>query len=168
MISEIMNSKQKPKEKVAQITDLVFQNRVTFNHLMEVLRTGSDVEKGTCAEVMKHVTKDKPELALDYIKELIGFINHKLPRVKWGVPESIGHIARKYPKQVEAAVPKLLKNTKEKSTVIRWCAGFALTEIALHHPELSKALVKKLSAIMNSEKNNGVKNLYVKVLSKLK
>ncbi len=51
------------------------------------------MEKGTCADVMKHVTKDNSEIALPYVDVLAQYINYKAPRVKWGVQESIGNIA---------------------------------------------------------------------------
>ena len=52
--------------------------------MIEVLKSGSDVEKGTCADVMKHVSKDKSEILVAYIDEIIGYINYKAPRVKMG------------------------------------------------------------------------------------
>jgi hypothetical protein len=45
---------------------------------------------------MKFVSKDNPDVVSPYIDELVGYINHKASRVKWGVPESIGNLALKY------------------------------------------------------------------------
>jgi hypothetical protein len=123
--------------------------------------------KGTCAEIMKFVSKDQPEIVAPYIDVLIEYTNYKAPRVKWGVPESIGNLAQKYPEKVEKAIPKLLINTKDKSTIVRWCAAFALTEIAKHNPILQKDLVSKFNVMVNTEQNNGVKNVYLKVLKML-
>ena len=92
----------------------------------------------------------------------------KFPRVKWGVPESIGNLAQKFPTEVEKAVPKLLVNAKDESTVVRWCAAFALSEIAKNHPKVRKELVPKIEGIIKNEKNNGVKNVYLKALKTIK
>jgi hypothetical protein len=46
---------------------------------------------------MKHVSEGKPEIILPYMDILIGYINYDIPRVKWGVQESIGNISKKYP-----------------------------------------------------------------------
>lgn len=81
---------------------------------------------------MKHLSKGKPEIVAPYIDDMIDYINYKAPRVRWGVPETIGNLAQKYPTEVEKAIPNLLVNTKDKSTVVRWCAAFALTETASH------------------------------------
>ena len=167
MLKEIIESKRKSKEKVNLIVEVVRKDKKLFNELIKILETGSDVEKGTCADAMKYITKENPEIALPYIDKIINYINHKVTRVKWGVPESIGNIAQKFPKEVEKAVPKLLINTKEESTVIRWCAAFGLTEIAKSNTKLQKNLIEKFSDILKKESNNGVKNVYIKALKKM-
>ena len=156
---------KKPKELVEFLTKTILKDKKLFSQLIEVLKSGSDVDKGTCADVMKHVSAEKPELFLPYINDLIGYINYKASRVKWGVPESFGNIAKKYPKEAEKAVPNLLKNTienKDNTTVIRWCSAYALSEIA--KSTKSKKLIKKINTISKKETNNGVKNVYLKAL----
>jgi hypothetical protein len=163
-IKDLLNSPMKPKERVGKIVEYINKDMNLFDELMDIFRIGSDVEKGTCAEVMKFVSKDNPEIVVPYIDELINNINHKVSRVKWGVPESIGNIAQKYPKDAQKAVPNLLKNTKDKSTVVRWCAGYALSEILKYYSEIQDELIQKINVIIKQEKNNGVKNVYLKAL----
>ena len=168
MIKEILNSNRKPKEKVSVSSERIKKDKALFKELMEILRTGSDVEKGTCADIMKHVTVENPETAVPYIDEVIGYINYKAPRVRWGVPESIGNVAKKYPEKVEKAIPFLLKNTvenKENTTVIRWCAAYGLSEIA--KTTKNRELIKKIRDISKKEKNNGVRNVYLKALKEI-
>jgi len=62
---------------------------------------------------MKFVSKDNPEMMISYIDILIEYIDYKAPRVKWGCPESIGNIAKKYPDRVAKAIPKFDKNKAE-------------------------------------------------------
>ena len=145
---EIRNWKGKPKELVAFLTESIEKDEKQFPQLIEILKSGSDVEKGTAADVMKHVSKDKPEIVAPYIDDLVDYINYKAPRVKWGVPETIGNLAQKYPTEVEKAIPKLLVNTKDKSTVVRWCAAFALTEIVTNNPAIRKELASKIEEIV--------------------
>lgn len=164
ILDEIRKSKKKHKELVVDLANKVKRDRNLFSQLIERLETGSDVEKGTIAEIMKYVTAEKPEYALPYIDTIIKHINYKAPRVKWGCPETIGHIARKFPDKVEKAIPHLFQNTKDKSTVVRWCAAFGLTEIAKHNSKMAKELTPKFKAIIKKEENNGVKNVYLKAL----
>jgi len=164
ILEEIRSWKSKPKELVAFLTEAMEKDEKLFSQLIEILRTGSDVEKGTCADIMKHVSKDKPEILVTYVDDIVEYINYKAPRVKWGVQESIGNMAQRFPKEVEKAIPKLLANTKDESTVVRWCAAFALSEIAKNNPRVRKELVPKIEGIIKNEKNNGVKNVYLKAL----
>jgi len=152
----------KPKELVAFITKKVVEDEKIFPQLIKILNSGSDVEKGTVADCMKHISAEKPEIVAPYIDLLINYVNFKVPRVKWGIQESVGNIAKKYPLEAEKAVPNLLLNTQDKSTVVRWCAAYALTEIVKYNIEARKNLIPKLEKIANSERNNGVKNVYLK------
>jgi len=164
ILDEIRGWKRKPKELVIFLTKSVKEDKTLFAQLVECLKSGSDVEKGTCADVMKNVTKDEPEIATPYINEMIEYINYKAPRVKWGVPESIGNIAQKFPDKVENAVPKLLINTKDDSTVVRWCAAYALSEIVKSNSKIRGTLIPKIEEIVKNENNNGVQNVYLKAL----
>ena len=161
-IIKILASKTKHKELVAVMTEKAKGDKKILAQLFEILKTGSDVEKGTAAEVMKFVSKDNPELMVAYIDVLIDYIDYKAPRVRWGCPESIGNLAQKYPDEVEKAIPKLMDNLMDKSTVVRWCAAYALTEIAKYNRKRQKELVKRFQELIKSEQNNGVRNLFVK------
>jgi hypothetical protein len=164
LIKEVLQSDKKHKEKVTILSEKIKSNRSLVTELFDFFKNGNDVEKGTCAEIMKFVSKEKPEMIEPYIDTLIEYINYKAPRVKWGVPESIGNLAEKYPEKVEGAIPYLLKNIQDKSTVIRWCAAFALAEIAKYNLKKQDELVKIFNDLIKKEKNNGVRNLYIKAL----
>ena len=163
-LQEILDTNLKHKEKITKITEEINKNNELFKELIELFRTRNDVIKGTCAEVMKFVSQKTPQVFLPYIDELIEYINYKAPRVKWGIPESIGYLAKTYPDEVAKAVPKLLENAKNKSTVVRWCAAFGLTNIAKNNLKLQDGLVEKFNQLIEIEQNNGVKNVYLKAL----
>jgi len=167
IIEEILTSDKKHKEKFALITEKIKSNKKLVSQLFVLLKTGNDVERGTAAEVMKFVSKESPETMAPYIDVLIGFVDYKAPRVKWGCPESLGNLAKKYPEKVEKAIPKLLINAKNKSTVVRWCAAFALTEIAKYNSKKQKGLVIKFQNLIKTEHNNGVKNVYLRALKEI-
>ena len=164
IIRNILSSDLKHKEKVLKISEHVGSDKDLVAQLFDLLKNGSDVEKGTAAEVMKFVSRDHPDLMLPYIDVLIEYIDYKAPRVKWGCPESIGNIAKSYPDKVEGAIPKLFKNLNDDSTVVRWCAAFALAEIAKYNMKKRKELIKRFNVLIETEKNNGVKNVFRKAL----
>src|SRR4030043_1495192 len=168
VLQEIMSLKMKEKEKVAIMTTMVKSDDTALAQLFDILRTGADVQKGTAAEVMKFVSKDSPGLMVPYVDILIEYIDYKAPRVRWGCPEAIGNLASKYPNEVESAIPKLLGNLKDESTVVRWCAAFALTEIAKYNMDNQNELEGIFQELITTEQNNGVRNVYVKALKVIK
>jgi len=163
-VQEIISSKMKHKEQVAIMSQMAKGDNKVLARLFDILRTGTEVEKGTAAEVMKFVSKDNPDMLVPYIDLLVDYIDYKAPRVKWGCPEALGNMAPKYPNEVGRAIPKLLENLKDKSTVVRWCAAFALTEIAKYNSEKQKELVVIFHELIKTEHNNGVRNVFVKAL----
>lgn len=116
---------------------------------------------------MKHISASNPEILAPYIDTLLKYINYQLPRVKWGVPEAFGNMSKDYSEETAKAIPYLLKNTtddKINTTVIKWCAAYALAEIAKNNLKTGKQLLPIFEKIIKGEKNNGVKNVYVKAL----
>jgi hypothetical protein len=163
-LQEILSSDMGHKEQVALIVEKAKGDAGVLAQVFELLRTGRDVDKGTAAEVMKFISKEKPEMMLPYVDLLVEYIDYKAPRVRWGCPEAIGNMAARYPHEVEKAIPRLLGNLNDKSTVVRWCAAYALTEIAKYNQVKQAELVGVMQKLMESEQNNGVRNLYVKAL----
>ena len=166
-IKEVLSEKGKPKEKVDKITQIIIEKPDNINNLISNFMHGTDVEKGTYATVLKQVSSTNPEIVEPFIDDLFDFINNNSNRVKWGIPETIGNLAEKYPKRVDKAIPKLLINTEDKSTVVRWCAAYAISNIALHNLDVREELVGKINLILEKEENNGVKNVYIKALKKI-
>jgi HEAT repeat protein len=164
--SEIKNWNSKPKELITYLTQAILKDENLFPQTIQILKDGSDVEKGTIADVLKHVSEQKPEIVAPYTDQLVGYINYKAPRVKWGIPESIGNVAAKFPLEAKKAIPYLLKNTKDSSTVVRWCAAYALSEIAKSAPSDQDVLLK-IQELADDEQNNGVKNVYQKALKSI-
>jgi len=169
-IEEIIQSKIKPKEKQKKLVDAINNSVVSVKEFMDFFITASDIEKGTCADVMKNVSAQDPEILAPYIDKLIEYINYPLSRVKWGVPEAIGNMSKRYPDETAKAVPYLLKNTtdeKQNTTVIKWCAAFALTEIAKFNKKTGRELLPIFNDIVERETNNGVKNVYLKAMKSI-
>jgi hypothetical protein len=169
-IETILQSAMKPKEKQAALVEAVCSGAVKSGELMAFFTSASYVDKGSCADAMKHIAERAPEVLAPYIDTLAPYINHKAPRVKWGVSEAIGNCAGKYPDKTIAAIPYLMRNTAAdeiNTTVVRWCAAFGLSEIALHCVKARNELVPEMKKLVEREKNNGVKNLYLKALQSI-
>ncbi|VVB75757.1 Uncharacterised protein [Candidatus Tiddalikarchaeum anstoanum] len=167
ILDEIKNSRKNSKQLVEDLTKSVLSDKVLVKQLVDGLKSGSKTEKGVIADVMKHVSGENPDLLAPYVDELVGSVNSDIPRVMWGVPESIGNLAKKFPDKAVKAVPNLLLNTKSDSTVVKWCAAYALSEIFKYNLIVRKTLLPEIEELVKKEKNNGVKNVYVKVLKEI-
>lgn len=132
--------------------------------LIQCFEDGTTAEKGNCMEAIEYITKENPEFAENCLEFVIRHINDKAPRVKWEACRIIGNVAQRFPDKVKETIPKLLENTKDKGTVVRWSTAFALTEIAKCSLEMQKQLVPEFKKILERENNMGVKNIYLKYL----
>jgi hypothetical protein len=169
-IDEILRSNLKPKEKQTTLVNAVCNGDIPVREFIDFFKSCSDTDKGTCADAMKHISEIKPEILIKYTDVLTPFINYKAPRVKWGIPEAIGNLAKTYPDKVTEAIPYLLQNTVENkinTTVIRWCAAYGLTEIAKHNKKAQQVLMPKMKEIADKETNNGVRNVYLKAIKSI-
>ncbi len=165
IVEDVLRSRKKPKEKQVRLVEAVVSKEIPAKEFIAFFESASDIDKGTCADVMKHVSAKNPALLAPFINTLVKYVNYKAPRVKWGVPEAIGNLSRKYPKETAKAIPFLLKNITDdpqNSTVVKWCAAFALTEIAKHNVGTRTELMPIFEKAIRREKNNGVKNVFLK------
>jgi hypothetical protein len=167
-IDDVLSLDIKPKEKMDKISDLVIAEPTRITQVIQNFIKGSDVDKGTYATVLKQVSSSNPEIIEPYLEDLFPYINYKANRVKWGIQETVGNLAEKYPIKVEKAIPYLFENTRDKSTVVRWCAAYALSRIMLYNIGQRDELLKRIEQILIEEKNNGVKNVYLNAVNQIK
>lgn len=161
-IEEILKSEKKPKEAVELLVKALKGDKKLIADLIQCFENGTTVEKGNCMEAIEYVTKENPEFAENCLGFVIEYISDKSPRVKWEACRIIGNTAQRFPDKVKKAIPKLLENTKDKGTVVRWSAAFALTEIAKSNIDVQKELVLEFKKILERETNKGVRNIYLK------
>ena len=57
-IEEILQSKTKPKEKQLKLVQAVVNGIISANELIYFFESAKGTDKGTCADVMKHVSKE--------------------------------------------------------------------------------------------------------------
>lgn len=165
ILKEIKGSKKKPKELVVFLAAEAKKDKKTLAGVADGLKKGSPVEKGVCAEVLEYVSRDDPDSAAPFIGTVAEYINFDAPKVKWETSRIIANLAPKFAYELEKAVPKLLINTKDKGTVVRWSAALALTEIAKKNQKIANSLLPTFVELSKKDKNSGVKNIYLKTLA---
>ena len=56
-IEEILHSNLKPKEKQTKLVKAVCNGKIPDKEFIDFFKSASDVDKGTCADVMKHISE---------------------------------------------------------------------------------------------------------------
>lgn len=167
-ITEILQSKVKPKEKVTLLAKRIAENKNATKELFTCFENGSDSDRGNCMEAVEYAVEHDPSIAKYYLEFAAKNLHDKAPRVKWEAAKIIANTAKRFPNETAGIIPELLENTKDKGTVVRWSAAFALTEIATSNPKTQKELIPKFENLVKKETSNGVKKFYIKALKSLK
>jgi HEAT repeat protein len=166
-LHEILESDEKPKQKIALMGEALRRNRKLTAELIECFIGGSVGDQGNCMAAIEYASRDEPDAAADSLEFVIEHLNDKPPRVRWEAASAIANLARQFPGRVAKAIPQLLANMKAEGTVVRWSAASALAEIAKHNPATRKELIPKFEAMVKKEANSGVRNIYLKALKEI-
>ena len=163
-IEEILKSKLKPKEKVSLLAGELTKDERSIDDLIAYFDTAPAGEQGHLVEAMEYASQDKPEIVAPYLDFVIEHLGDKAPRVKWECARIIANLAGQFADETERAIPYLLRNANDKSTVVRWSIALALSEIAKNNSKAAKTLLPKMKGLAENESNNGVKKNYLKAL----
>lgn len=169
-IQEIIKSKEiKGKEKTEIISKGLLDNVYPIAELLEYARSAKAPEKACCIESIEYATKIKPEIAsVDVFEFVCEALSDKAPRVKWESARVIGNTARLFPSKLDVAINKLLINSEDAGTVVRWSAAFALGEILKLKTEYNKNLIPAFEAIIEREEKNSIRKIYMEAIKKSK
>lgn len=168
ILDEIKNSNKNSKQLLLEISQAIYKDKKLLGEIKEALKIGSKVEKGILMESLEYATKDDPGLAENMIETVIEYLDDKdSPRVKLEAARVIANVSQRYPERVARAIDKLFNNLKDPGTVVRWSAVFALCEITKFNQKVRQPILSRLDEVMKKEKNNGVKNVYLKALKRI-
>ncbi len=169
-LSTIFNDKTlKPKERTEQIAKLITENTLNQVDLIAFAVKAKEPVKATCIESLEFATQANPGLiTFDTLHFVINSLQDKSPRIKWESAKVIGNTIHLFPGDIELAVGKLLINTEDTGTVVRWSAAFALNQIIKLQTEINEHLVPAAEAIIAREEKNSIKKIYQEALKKIK
>jgi len=164
LLDTIRSSTKKRKVLLVELSEKAKKDKSLLNDFTKCLEEGNPVEKGICMEILEYVTHENPEAGVQYIDCAVVYLNYESPLVKWESARVIANLAAKYPEKAAKAIDKLMANTKDKGTVVRWSTALAIGEIAKYNKKVQSDLVKKMEGLIKKESNSGVKNVYLKAL----
>jgi hypothetical protein len=169
-IHEVFSNKEyKAKDHSVILSTQLSNGQITINEILDYAATAKDAAKGSCIEAIELATKQEPAIAnkscFDFVTENL---DAKAPRIKWESAKVIGNIAPLFEKQLDKAIGKLIVNTEDDGTVVRWSAAYALSEIIKLNTKRNKDLIPAIEAIMDREEKNSIKKIYQQALKKVK
>lgn len=166
-INEILKSEKRSKEKISLLADEIKKDSEIISNIIKLFESADSGDQGHLMESIEYVSKDSPDLIIPYLDFIIKHLDNTQPRIKWECGRIIANLAPNYSNKMSLAIPGLLKNVKDEGTVVRWSSALALGEIAKYNLKKQKELIAVLQNIIDTEDNNGVKNLCIKALKKI-
>ncbi|MBU4298630.1 HEAT repeat domain-containing protein [Patescibacteria group bacterium] len=163
-IEEILKSKHEPKEKITLLAKEIKKDKKFIGEIVGYFESAPAGDQGHLIESLEYASQDNPEIIAPHLDFVICHLEDKAPRVKWECARIIANLTLKFSDKTVKAIPALLKNAKDKGTVVRWSVAFALGEIAKSNSNAERILLPKMKELIKKETNNGVKNVYLKTL----
>jgi len=169
-ISNLLNDKTiKSKEKTEILSKWLLERKIELNEVIDFAKNAKDPVKGICIEAIEYATKISPALSnKESMTFAIESLSSKAAKVKWESAKVIGNIAQLHKDQLDPAISKLLDNSEDEGTVVRWSAAFALGEIYKLKAPLSVDLKPAFEAIIMREEKNSIKKIYLDAMKKNK
>jgi HEAT repeat protein len=163
----LTNKQLNAKAKTEAISNLLLDGIINVTELIATAEICKDKEMAIIIEALEFATRAKPPIgSLACLQFVTKTLTHNAPRVKWESAKVIANIAHLYPGKLNEAVKKLLVNTKDTGTVVRWSAAFALAEIVALKTSLHKDLIPAIESICKWEEKNSIRKIYIAALKK--
>ncbi|MFP3154650.1 hypothetical protein LQZ18_09530 [Lachnospiraceae bacterium ZAX-1] len=155
----------KLSEKREQIANAVSTKAITVK---EIKTCCFDEKKiGVILEAIESASRSNPSIAdiewLNYVELYILSSSNSLKREASRI---IGNIAHLFPDNLDSSISKLIENTKNDGTVVRWGSAYALGRIILIPQFANSDLFDTLTDLAEQETESGVKNQYLGGLKK--
>lgn len=158
----------KAKGKVKTLGEWLMDGSLPIDELLAFADGQKPVDKATCIEAIEFATRRSPDIANEILLHYVTkTLNEDEPRLKWESAKVIGNIAALFPAHLEKSIANLLPNAENNSTVVRWAAAYALSEIVKLRTENNKKLLPKIEMLRDQENDNGVKKKYLDALKKI-
>ncbi len=164
----VLNDKSmKSTEKREIIIKALEEKSITIKELKVVLNETKEKKSSVIFEAMEAMTNSDAQIAdIEWLNLAVENILSESNSIKREASRIVGNISHKFPDDLGEAIEKLLLNTKDEGTVVRWSSAYALSKIIVIPKYANSELFEKLTEICDCEEENGVKNQYVKALKK--
>lgn len=164
----VLNSKcTKAIEKRTQVVEAINKDIIDIGEIYKLTPGLNDKKLATIMEALEEVTRNNPQKAtLDWLAFAEGYIDSASTSVKREASRIVGNIAHLFENNLQTAIEKLLFNTNDDGTVVRWGSAYALAKIIVLPRHANSSLSDTLTQVCEKETESGVKSQYLKALNK--
>lgn len=165
----ILNNKDhSPRQKAAIVLGLLLENPGIVDTLVEHAQPADNAIKMICLEALHLATKTKPAIATEAcFKFITCTLAEKSPPLKWKSAKVVANTAHLHADILDETIKNLVSNSTSSGIMVRWCAAYALVEIAKLNSVHNENLIPEIKAINHREKNSNVKRIYDRALQQL-
>ena len=169
IIRLLMDKTKKPLEKRVEVEEALRGEFLSIDDLSAIKSNADEKSIGLVLEAMEAVTNKNPAIAdLKWLKLAEEYIGSKNNTAKREASRIVGNIAHLFPNDLDGIIQKLIANTEDCGTVIRWSSAYALAKIILMPKYTNSELYDVLTLLYDKETDNGVKNQYLNGLKRQK
>ena len=167
-IVELLKDKSlKGVERRQAVVNMIVAGKLTVNEVTALADAIGEKQVATVLEAVEEVSNKRlRSLEAAWLQWAEPYISSKNNSCRREASRIVGNMAAQYPDLLDEAIERLMKNTKDEGTVIRWAAAYALSRIVVLDRYAKSDLYDRLVAICDREEDNGVKNQYIKALNK--
>ena len=167
-IIELLKDKSlKGTERRQAVVNMIVAGELTVTEVAAISAISGEKNVSTVLEAVEEVSnKHLCPLESAWLQWAESYISSENNSCRREASRIVGNMAAQYPDLLDDAIERLMKNTSDEGTVIRWAAAYALSRIIVLDRYAKSDLYDRLVAVCDREEDNGVKNQYLKALKK--
>lgn len=127
----ILNDKSiKAIEKRKFIIKALEEKNITIKEIEGILNETDEKKSAIIFEAIEAVTNSDTQIVdIEWLNFAVENILSASNSIKREASRIVGNISHKFPNDLEKAIEKLLLNSKDPGTVVRWSSAYALSKI---------------------------------------
>jgi len=167
-IIELLKDKSlKGTERRQAVVNMIVAGELTVNDVAAMAAAIDEKQVATVLEAVEEVSnKHLRSLEAAWLQWAEPYISSENNSCRREASRIVGNMAAQYPDLLDDAIERLIKNTSDEGTVIRWAAAYALSRMVVLDRYAKGDLYDRLVAVCDREEDSGVKNQYFKALKK--
>ncbi|AXY77380.1 hypothetical protein D3H65_26865 [Paraflavitalea soli] len=129
------------------------KDKIAVRELVDNLGNKSKDIQHDCIKVLYEIGEEAPALIADHANVFVGLLDHKNNRLQWGAMTALSTITLEKPKEVYAALPRILDAADKGSVITKDYAVNILISLCSLKPYTDKAFPLLIEQLLNSPTN---------------